>query len=136
MELKIKRITRKSTGADDKPYVDKNGRKFMIVNIEVDSDAYDHPEFNGWISFFDNSEGFTDSEDWVEGTVLEGVIKENVKGDKTYFNFRKPSGTDLLTERFNKLEDRVAVLETAMMLQKPKAEEEKEEPSFDEDLPF
>ena len=98
MKIKIDKVYYNTTNKDGDQYVNKNGEKFAIVNMIVDKNLLDDPDFDGRISYYD---GDGDAVDWADGMELEGIIEKNAKG---YFNFKK-------TTRVSSLEERVLQLE-------------------------
>ena len=98
MKIKIDKVYYNTTNKDGDQYINKNGEKFAIVNMVVDKNLLDDPDFDGRISYYD---GDGDAVDWADGMELEGIIEKNAKG---YFNFKK-------TTRVSSLEERVLQLE-------------------------
>ena len=101
MKIKIDKVYYNTTNKDGDQYINKNGEKFAIVNMIVDKNLLDDPDFDGRISYYD---GDGDAVDWADGMELEGIIEKNAKG---YFNFKKTTRVSSLEERVSKLEDKV-----------------------------
>ena len=123
MKIKIDKVYYNTTNKDGDQYVNKNGEKFAIVNMIVDKNLLDDPDFDGRISYYD---GDGDAVDWKDGMELEGTIEKNEKG---YFNFKKTSRVSSLEERVSKLEDKVFGGGPRKLTDEPKM-------SVVDDLPF
>jgi len=127
---KINSIYRNWNKKDGTPYQTSKGVKFEKVDVLVDADCVDHPQFEGRATYFDYN---GDTENWTEGMEIDVEVDTSESNGRTYFNIKRESANEKssrLESRLAELEKRVEVLESA----------EKEEPEEGSDpikeLPF
>lgn len=152
----IEKIYRSTKGRNDKPFISSKGNPFTKVDIYIDKEAIDDPDFEGKLSYF---EYYNNTDNWEEGTPISGTVSKNPKEDRVYFNLNLPTRKEQEDEKFQKINRRLRRLEEVVFPQgtqepekerservveypkrtggkKPESPEVEGKDTFDDELPF
>lgn len=100
--MRITKISRFTTGKDNKPLINKNGKPYTRVSIKVAEHG------DTFLSGF----GDPANESWKEGDDVEITVDEVESNGKKYLNFSMPKKIDKGVEAILKgLEARIKALE-------------------------
>lgn len=100
--MRITKISRFTTGKDNKPLINKNGKPYTRVSIKVAEHG------DTFLSGF----GDPVNESWKEGDDVEIIVDEVESNGKKYLNFSMPKKIDKGVETILKsLDARITALE-------------------------
>ena len=99
MECTIKKIIRKDRNKEGQPYVNKKGKPFTLISLQVE-------ELPGeWISGFANDY----NAEWKDGDKIDISITEKKVGDRLFKNFKnlvqRSSRLDRIEEDIRKIKE-------------------------------
>lgn len=105
MKVKVTRISKQDTNKDGVKLVDKNGKNYFRIGIQVEGQ-------DGWLSGFANSTS-DPRYNMVEGGTYSLTIENKVVGDKVYKNFKMLSAEEQELEDLREYKSRMEGVHTS-----------------------